>query len=152
MPSKYFILLQLFLCVWQPHIIRSYTYDRQWAWPDRPGCSDLHEDVLWGHQAATQWRCARVFIVQRIKYFTNIIVNVKYAFRWCYFCLASLTIYKRYDIDFCFWFAFIFLPIAEKQMTSAQLKEHRGAVLDLIETYLRGEFIQPITIQTAYVL
>ncbi|XP_030276403.1 syntaxin-18 [Sparus aurata] len=27
---------------------------------------------------------------------------------------------------------------AEKQVTSAQLKEHRGAVLDLIETYLRG--------------
>ncbi|XP_070699273.1 syntaxin-18 [Pempheris klunzingeri] len=27
---------------------------------------------------------------------------------------------------------------AEKQVTSAQIKEHRGAVLDLIETYLRG--------------
>lgn len=44
------------------------------------------------------------------------------------------------------------VPIAEKQVTSAQLKEHRGAVLDLIETYLRGEFIQLITIQTAYVI
>ncbi|XP_049436957.1 syntaxin-18 isoform X1 [Epinephelus fuscoguttatus] len=27
---------------------------------------------------------------------------------------------------------------AEKQVTSAQVKEHRGAVLDLIETYLKG--------------
>lgn len=27
-------------------------------------------------------------------------------------------------------------------MTSAQIKEHRGAVLDLIEMYLRGEFMQ----------
>ncbi|XP_073325244.1 syntaxin-18 isoform X1 [Pagrus major] len=27
---------------------------------------------------------------------------------------------------------------AEKQVTSAQIKEHRGAVLDLIETYLKG--------------
>ncbi|KAF7668590.1 hypothetical protein LDENG_00002050 [Lucifuga dentata] len=27
---------------------------------------------------------------------------------------------------------------AEKQVTSSQIKEHRGAVLDLIETYLRG--------------
>ncbi len=41
---------------------------------------------------------------------------------------------------------------AEKQVTSAQIKEHRGAVLDLIEMYLRGEFMQLITIQTAQVL
>lgn len=31
---------------------------------------------------------------------------------------------------------------ADKQVTSAQIKEHRGAVLDLIEVYLRGEFMQ----------
>lgn len=34
----------------------------------------------------------------------------------------------------------IAVTIAEKQVTSAQIKEHRGAVLDLIEMYLRGEF------------
>lgn len=41
---------------------------------------------------------------------------------------------------------------AEKQVTSAQIKEHRGAVLDLIEMYLRGEFVQLISVQTAHVL
>lgn len=40
----------------------------------------------------------------------------------------------------------IVVSIAEKQVTSAQIKEHRGAVLDLIEVYLRGEFMQLITI------
>lgn len=82
----------------------------------------------------------------------------------------SCIVHHIYKIDFCFWFVFHFwhdakplslstvsecvaiVSIAEKQVTSAQLKEHRGAVLDLIETYLRGEFIQPITIQTANVL
>lgn len=32
------------------------------------------------------------------------------------------------------------ITIGDKQVTSAQIKEHRGAVLDLIEMYLRGEF------------
>lgn len=30
--------------------------------------------------------------------------------------------------------------LAEKQVLSAQMKEHRAAVLDLVEMYLRGEF------------
>lgn len=29
----------------------------------------------------------------------------------------------------------------EKQLASAQIKEHRGAVLDLIEMYLKGDFL-----------
>lgn len=40
--------------------------------------------------------------------------------------------------------------IAVKQVSSAQVKEHRGAVLDLIEVYLRGESLQLITIKTAF--
>lgn len=35
----------------------------------------------------------------------------------------------------------VFVISAEKQVMSAQIKEHRGAVLDLIETYLKGEFV-----------
>lgn len=34
----------------------------------------------------------------------------------------------------------IAVTIGDKQVTSVQIKEHRGAVLDLIEMYLRGEF------------
>lgn len=34
-----------------------------------------------------------------------------------------------------------FVPLAEKQVTSAQLKEHRVVVLDLSETYLKSKFI-----------
>lgn len=45
----------------------------------------------------------------------------------------------------------IVVPVAEKQVSSAQIREHRGAVLDLIEVYLRGEYIQLITIHTAHV-
>lgn len=44
------------------------------------------------------------------------------------------------------------ITIAEKQVTSAQIKEHRGAVLDLIEMYLRGEFMELITVQTAHII
>ena len=29
--------------------------------------------------------------------------------------------------------------LAEKQVLSAQMKEHRAAVLDLVDLYLRGE-------------
>lgn len=46
----------------------------------------------------------------------------------------------------------IVVDIAEKKVTSAQIKEHRGAVLDLIEMYLKGEFMQLITVQTELVL
>lgn len=35
---------------------------------------------------------------------------------------------------------FLFLPLAEKQVTSAQLKEHRVVVLDLSESYLKSRF------------
>ena len=35
----------------------------------------------------------------------------------------------------------VVVSIAEKQTTSAQIKEHRRAVLDLIEVYLKGEFV-----------
>ena len=31
------------------------------------------------------------------------------------------------------------LLLAEKQVSSAQMKEHRAAVLDLVDMYLRGE-------------
>lgn len=31
--------------------------------------------------------------------------------------------------------------LAEKQVTSAQLKEHRVVVLDLSESYLKGRFL-----------
>lgn len=43
----------------------------------------------------------------------------------------------------------VVVSVAEKQMTSAQIKEHRRAVLDLVEVYLKGEFVQLITTQTA---
>lgn len=33
------------------------------------------------------------------------------------------------------------VSVAEKQLVPAQIKEHRGVVLDLIEMYLKGEFI-----------
>lgn len=46
----------------------------------------------------------------------------------------------------------VVVTAAEKQVTSAQIREHRGAVLDLIEMYLRGEFMQFITILTAHIL
>lgn len=36
---------------------------------------------------------------------------------------------------------FTVVNAAEKKVTSAQIKEHRGAVLDLIEMYLKGEFL-----------
>lgn len=36
---------------------------------------------------------------------------------------------------------FLFVPLAEKQVTSAQLKEHRVVVLDLSETYLKSKFV-----------
>lgn len=43
------------------------------------------------------------------------------------------------------------ITAAEKQVTSAQIREHRGAVLDLIEMYLRGKFMQLVTILTAHI-
>lgn len=46
----------------------------------------------------------------------------------------------------------IVVTLAEKQVTSAQLKEHRGAVLDLIEMYLKGKFMQCFTLQTTRLL
>lgn len=42
----------------------------------------------------------------------------------------------------------IVVNAAEKQVISAQIKEHRGAVLDLIDTYLKGKFVHLNTIQT----
>lgn len=33
------------------------------------------------------------------------------------------------------------VPLAEKQVTSAQIKEHRVVVLDLTDTYLKSKFI-----------
>lgn len=38
-------------------------------------------------------------------------------------------------------FFYIYFNEAEKQVTSTQVKEHRGAVLDLIEMYLKGELL-----------
>lgn len=35
----------------------------------------------------------------------------------------------------------VIVSVAEKQLVPAQIKEHRGVVLDLIEMYLKGEFI-----------
>lgn len=41
----------------------------------------------------------------------------------------------------CNALSFLSVPLAEKQVTSAQIKEHRVVVLDLSETYLKSEFI-----------
>lgn len=35
----------------------------------------------------------------------------------------------------------VIVSAAEKQLVPAQIKEHTGVVLDLIEMYLKGEFI-----------
>ena len=35
---------------------------------------------------------------------------------------------------------------AEKQVLSAQVKEHRRAVLDLVEMYLKGRFLSLVTL------
>lgn len=42
-----------------------------------------------------------------------------------------------------------FVSVAEKQLALAQIKEHRVAVLDLIEMYLKGEFINAVIHQTS---
>lgn len=52
-------LFYYFVCL-QSHLIRPNPDDRQWARPDRPGRPDLHENLLWGHQAAPLWRCVCV--------------------------------------------------------------------------------------------
>lgn len=36
----------------------------------------------------------------------------------------------------------------EKQATPAQVKDHRGAVLDIIELYLTGKFLKLVNVQT----
>lgn len=38
----------------------------------------------------------------------------------------------------------VIVSVAEKQLVLAQIKEHRVAVLDLIEMYLKGEFINVV--------
>lgn len=40
--------------------------------------------------------------------------------------------------------ASVLVSVAEKQVVMAQIKEHRGAVLDLIEMYLKGEVIDTV--------
>lgn len=40
--------------------------------------------------------------------------------------------------------ASVIVSVAEKQVVLAQIKEHRGAVLDLIEMYLKGEFMNTV--------
>lgn len=40
-----------------------------------------------------------------------------------------------------YYFFHLSVPLAEKQVTSAQIKEHRVVVLDLSDTYLKSKFI-----------
>ena len=67
-------------------------------------------------------------------------VQIIYFFNSALNCVELQNI-KRKLVSECV----IVVDVAEKKVTSAQVKEHRGAVLDLIEMYLRGEFMQLIT-------
>lgn len=66
-------------------------------------------------------RDLRFTTLNRIKFQRNL-------FTWCH----SVNV----EMNF-----FLFVPLAEKQVTSSQLKEHRVVVLDLSETYLKSKFM-----------
>lgn len=73
--------------------------------------------------------------VQQINLNGNLNITYLEMLIWsCSYCMLS----KSGSLD-CK--CIIVVISAEKQVMSAQIKEHRGAVLDLIETYLKGEFV-----------
>lgn len=73
--------------------------------------------------------------VQQINLNGNLNITYLEMLIWsCSYCMLS----KSGSLD-CKYI--IVVISAEKQVIAAQIKEHRGAVLDLIETYLKGEFV-----------
>lgn len=65
-------------------------------------------------------------------------------------CFSWLWKQSLFCMNYIWNNPFLIIASAEKLVTSAQIKEHRGAVLDLIEMYLKSKFTQLIWILTAH--
>lgn len=87
-------------------------------------CSDAIKQLR--SEGVCSFKSCRNYVAQRcvylILYVVSFVLNILMN-KLCFYCL----------------------PV-EKQATPAQVKEHRGAVLDIIELYLTGNFLKLVNI------